>query len=126
MVSIRFKTLDGTSFLSYKDAVQYEVDRRKKGGREISHYKRKELPAAHAQYLRARKDFFAEVKRQRGHWRGFRLAAALEDNLTAAKQHLQHLIAMYKAYRAELRQLQKDYGKPEDIFKDNPLLNTFF
>lgn len=126
MVSIRFKTSDGTSFLSYKDAVQYEIDRRRKVCKEISHYKCKELPAAQAQYLRARKDFFTEAKRVRGHWRGFRLVCALEDNLIAVKRHLQHLIAMYKAYRAELRQLEKDYGRPEDIIKDNPLLNTFF
>ena len=126
MVSIRFKALDGTSFLSYKAAVQYEIDRRRKVCKEISHYKCKDLPAAQAQYLRIRKDFFAEVKRLRGHRRGFKLVSALEDNLIVAKQHLQHLIAMYKAYRAELCQLEKDYGKSENIFKDSPLLNTFF
>lgn len=126
MVSIRFKTSDGTSFLSYKNAVKYEVERRGKVCREISRYKHKDLPAAQAQYLRVRKDFFTEVKRLHGHRRGFKLVSALEDNLIVAKQHLQHLIAMYKAYRAELRQLEKDYGKPEDVFKDNPLLNTFF
>lgn len=126
MVLIRFKAFDGTSFLSYKAAVQYEIDRRRKVCKEISRYKRKDLPAAQAQYLRIRKDFFAEVKRLRGHRRGFKLVSALEDNLIVAKQHLQHLIAMYKAYRAELRQLEKDYGKSENIFKDSPLLNTFF
>lgn len=126
MVSIRYRTFDGNFFALRKNAVKYEVDLRKKTCKKISHYKRVTLPAAHAQYLRAKKDFSTEAKRLRGHRCGFKLVSALEDNLIAAKQHLQYLVTMYRSYRAELRQLEKDYGKPENIFKDSPLLNTFF